>query len=429
MYDRVKALEERLMGSLNAEPVRAPSAQASSRHDWSARLARRTHSQPDLLGGILALANARGLINFSGGFPDPSLFPTGVLGGIVRTLLEEDAAVALQYGPSEGIESTRHAIADLLLSSEGRRPLDDELMITSGGIDAVTLVAKTMLDPGDVVLVEEPSYLGAVSGFVAFDPHLRGVPMDDDGLDVDALATSLGSSSTAAKLLYTIPDFQNPSGRTMSVERRRALVELCRRFGVLIVEDVAYRQLSFDNADRPSLWSLAPDMVVQIGTFSKTFLPGVRLGWAVGPAEIVAQLVVAKQNSDQCAGALGQRMLEEYLRLGHFDTQLPLSRDLYQRRAAAMTAALGEQFSDLGTWAVPKGGFFIWVQVPGINTTALALRARASEVAFVPGAGFFAEHADTEHIRLSFSRVSESDIEVGIARLAADVRNLAAVTG
>jgi 2-aminoadipate transaminase len=149
----------------------------------------------------------------------------------------------------------------------------------------------------------------------------------------------------------------------------------------------------------------------------------------VGPAEIVAQLVVAKQNSDQCAGALGQRMLEEYLRLGHFDTQLPLSRDLYKRRAAAMTAALGEQFSDLGTWAVPKGGFFIWLQVPGINTTALALRARASEVAFVPGAGFFAEHADTEHIRLSFSRVSESDIELGIARLAADVRNLAAVTG
>ncbi|MCW2781809.1 MAG: putative transcriptional regulator, GntR family [Marmoricola sp.] len=417
------------MGNPNAESAGTPSAEVPVRFDWASRLARRTDSQPDLLSGILALANARGLINFSGGFPDPSLFPGGVLSDIARNLLEEDAAVALQYSPSEGIESTRHAIADLLLSSDGHRPLDDELMITSGGIDAVTLIAKSMLDPGDVVLVEEPSYLGAVSGFASFDPQLRGIPMDDDGLDIDALAALLASMSTAPKLLYTIPDFQNPSGATMSADRRTALVELCGRYGVLIVEDVAYRQLGFDDTDRPSLWSLAPDAVVQIGTFSKTFFPGVRLGWAVGPAEIVAQLVIAKQNSDQCAGALGQRMLEEYLRGGHYEAQLPRSRDLYRRRAAVMSAALDEHFSDLGSWGVPKGGFFTWLRVPGIDTAALATRARASEVAFVPGAGFFAEHADNEHLRLSYSRVSEPDIEVGIARLAAAVRTLAVVAG
>jgi 2-aminoadipate transaminase len=389
--------------------------------DWSARLARRTHTGPDLLGGILALANARGVINFSGGFPDPSLFPTEVLGEIARKLLDDDAAVALQYAPSEGIESTRNVIADRLLHTDGLRPAGNELMITSGGIDAVTLIAKSMLDPGDVVLVEEPSYLGAVSGFTAFDPVLRGVPIDEDGLDVDALAAVIASLPAPPKLLYTIPDFQNPSGRSLSGDRRAALVELCRRHGILIVEDVAYSQLGFDGTSGPSLWSLGPDVVVQMGTFSKVFFPGVRLGWAAGPAPIVAQLRIAKQNSDQCAGALGQRMLEEYLRGGYLDAHLPSARDLYRSRATALTAALDEHFTGLGSWTVPRGGFFSWLHVPGVDTAALA---RQTDVAFVPGAGFFAERADNEHLRLSYSRISESDVELGVARLATAVRAL-----
>ncbi|MGH3494763.1 MAG: PLP-dependent aminotransferase family protein [Sciscionella sp.] len=412
------------MGNLAGEAIRDSAAGARGPLDWSTRLAGRTRSQPDLLGGILALANARGVVNFSGGFPDPSLFPTDVLGDIARRLLADDAAVALQYAPSEGIESTRHAIADALHETDGHRPAEGELMVTSGGIDAVTLIAKSMLDPGDVVLVEEPSYLGAVSGFTAFDPRLRGVAMDGDGLDVDALAALLASPATPPKLLYTIPDFQNPSGRTLSGERRGALVELCRRYGVLIVEDVAYRQLGFDDTARPSLWSLGPDVVVQIGTFSKIFFPGVRLGWAVGPPVIITQLAIAKQNSDQCAGALGQRMLEEFLRGRYLDAHLPRARDLYRVRATAMTAALGTHLDGLGTWTVPHGGFFSWVRVPGVDTAELALRARDADVAFVPGAGFFAEHGDNEHLRLSYSRVSEPDIDLGIARLAAAVRSI-----
>ncbi|MGH3439394.1 MAG: PLP-dependent aminotransferase family protein [Sciscionella sp.] len=412
------------MGNLAGEAVRDSATGARGSLDWSTRLAGRTHSQPDLLGGILALANARGVVNFSGGFPDPSLFPTDVLGDIARRLLDDDAAVALQYAPSEGIESTRHAIADVVRETDGLRPAEGELMITSGGIDAVTLIAKSMLDPGDVVLVEEPSYLGAVSGFTAFDPRLRGVAMDDDGLDLDALAALLASSATPPKLLYTIPDFQNPSGQTLSGERRGALVELCRRYGVLIVEDVAYSQLGFDDTARPSLWSLGPDVVVQIGTFSKTFFPGVRLGWAVGPSVIITQLAIAKQNSDQCAGALGQRMLEEFLRGRYLDAHLLRARDLYRARATAMTAALGTHLVGLGTWTVPHGGFFSWVRVPGVDTAELALRAREADVAFVPGAGFFAEHHDNEHLRLSYSRVSEPDIDLGIARLATAVRSI-----
>jgi 2-aminoadipate transaminase len=389
--------------------------------DWQRRLSRRSNTQPDVLGGILALVNARDMINFSGGFPEPSLFPTDVLGDIAGRLVAEDAGVALQYAPSEGLASTRHVIADRIAETDGHRPADDELMVTSGGIDGVTLVAKAMLDPGDVVLVEEPSYLGAVSGFAAYEPRLRGVPMDSDGLDIDALAALLAECSP--KLLYTIPDFQNPSGRTLTLERRHALVDLCRRHGVLIVEDVAYSQLAFDADPMPTLWSLAPDVVLQLGTFSKVFFPGVRLGWAVGPAPIVTQLSVNKQNSDQCAGALGQRMLEEFLRGRYLDTHLPRARALYRERGNTMADALARHFDGLGTWTVPHGGFFSWVRIPGVDTTVLADAARAQAVAFVPGAGFFSENSDHEHLRLSYSRVAEADIDVGIARLAAAARS------
>ena len=382
------------------------------------RLARRTRTGPDLLGGILALANAHGVINFSGGFPEPSLFPTDVLGDIARKLIDEDPQVALQYAPSVGIASTRDAIADRIEKTDGHRPRDNELLVTSGGIDAVTLIAKSMLDAGDLVLVEEPSYLGAVSGFTAFDPVLKGVPIDDDGLDIDALARVLARSK-APKLLYTIPDFQNPSGLSMANDRRQALVDLCREHGILIVEDVAYSQLGFDDVTRPSLWSLGPDVVVQIGTFSKIFFPGVRLGWAVGPAEVIAPMGVAKQNSDQCAGALGQRMLEDYLRAGLLDRNLPRARELYRSRALRITKALEEHANGLATWTVPGGGFFTWLRVPGVDTAALA---RETDVAFVPGAGFFAERQDHEHLRLSYSRISEDDIDTGIARLAAAIR-------
>jgi 2-aminoadipate transaminase len=386
--------------------------------DWSSRLARRTHGRDGTLSAILALANATGVINFSGGFPDHALFPTDMLQALIDKLLHDDAAVALQYAPSEGIASTRELLRDQLQRLQGRRPAETELMVTSGGIDAITLIAKSMLDVGDTVVVEEPSYVGAVTGFTSFDGTVLGVPIDDAGLDVDALAELLAGGARP-KLLYTIPEHQNPTGWTLAAERRPALVELCRRYGVLIVEDVAYRELGFAADPAPSLWSLAPDMVVQIGTFSKTFFPGVRLGWAAGPAQIVAQLVFAKQNSDQCAGALGQRLLEEFVRAGLYDEHVARARELYRRRAEVMTDALAGSFAGTqATWSRPDGGFFSWLRLPGVDTTSLAARAREQDVAFVPGAGFFDVAPDAEHVRLSYSRVSEPDIAEGIARLA-----------
>ncbi len=389
--------------------------------DWSRSLAARAVAGHggDALAEILELANATDVITLSGGFPAPETFPVAVLAELTSRLLADDAAVALQYSPTPGLPSVRAAIADRLAAREGRRPDDAELMVTSGGIDALELLAKSLLDPGDVVLVEAPTYLGAIMAFAGYQADVRGVPMDEDGLDVEALATLL-AGGLRPKMLYTIPDHQNPSGRSLAPDRRRALAALAERYGLLVVEDVAYRELSFADDREASLWTLAPDVVVQIGTFSKTFFPGVRLGWAAGPVALVAQMVQAKQNSDQCAGALGQRLVEDYLRGGHLDRQLVASRSLYAGRCRAMMAALEREMPAGVSWTRPTGGFFIWLTGPaGIDTQALAGPAREARVAFVPGAPFYPDGRGQRELRLSFSRVTEPDIDEGVRRLAA----------
>lgn len=388
--------------------------------DWAGLLARRTSAGDGsgALADILALAGATDVITFSGGFPAPETFPTTLLPSLTGALFAHDAGVALQYSPTRGIASVRDAVGGRLARREGREAADDELMITSGGIDALELLSKSLLDPGDLVLVEAPTYLGAIMGFVGYEAQVRAVPTDDDGLDVDALATLL-ASGLRPKLLYTIPDHQNPSGRTLSAERRIALARLAQQYGVLVVEDVAYRDLSFNGERETSLWTLAPDVVVQVGTFSKTFFPGVRLGWAAGPAPLIARMVEAKQNSDQCAGALGQRLVEEFIRGGHLDRQLPLSRALYAQRCATMLAALDQHMPDGVTWTRPSGGFFTWLTAPeGIDTGAMVHAARAAKVAYVPGTPFYPDDRGRRELRLSFSRATDSDIDLGIRRLA-----------
>jgi 2-aminoadipate transaminase len=389
--------------------------------DWTASFARRTRA----LGGgeitaILALAGATDVITFSGGFPAPETFPVDVLTEIASRLVAEDAAVALQYSPTEGLPGLRDYLSGRLAAVEGAAPAAGELMVTSGGIDCMELIAKSFVDTGDLVAVEEPTYLGAIMAFRGFEASLLGVPMDDGGLRVDVLADLL-SQGRRPKLLYTIPDFQNPTGLSLAADRRPALVDLARRYGFLILEDVAYRELGFGPVSErpPSLWSLAPDVVVQAGTFSKTFFPGVRLGWAAGPAEVIAQLAIAKQNSDQCSGALGQRMLEEYGRGGHLDRQLVASRELYTRRAAATTAALAEHMPAGTTWTTPGGGFFTWLTAPeGVDTVALSPAARAAKVAYVPGRPFCTGPGGARQLRLAYSRVSDENIAEGIRRLA-----------
>jgi 2-aminoadipate transaminase len=244
------------------------------------------------------------------------------------------------------------------------------------------------------------------------------VPLDERGLEVDELERRL-AAGLRPKLLYTIPDHQNPAGVSLAAERRPQLVELARRYGFLIVEDVAYRELAFADDAPPTLWSLAPDVVLQAGTTSKTFFPGVRLGWAIGPAAVSARLVAAKQLTDQCAGALGQRFFEEYVRRGWIDEQIAQSRVVYERKSERMLAAL-ERSMPAGTrWTRPRGGFFTWLTLPhGGDAAELARRAVEHGVGIVPGSLFFPDGRGADNVRLSFSMVDESLIDEGVERLA-----------
>jgi 2-aminoadipate transaminase len=255
--------------------------------------------------------------------------------------------------------------------------------------------------------------------FRGYEAEVVAVPMDENGLEVDELERRL-ADGLRPKLLYTIPDHQNPAGVSLAPDRREPLVELARRHGFLIVEDVAYRELAFEGDAPPSLWSLGPDVVLQAGTTSKTFFPGVRLGWAAGPAAVSARLVSAKQNTDQCAGALGQRLFEEYVRRGWIDEQLAASRALYRRKSERMLAALERSMPAGATWTRPRGGFFSWLTLPeGRDAADVARQAVEQGVGIVPGTLFYPDGRGGDKVRLSFSMVDEASIDEGIERLAA----------
>jgi 2-aminoadipate transaminase len=367
---------------------------------------------------ILNLANATDVISFAGGFPDPATFPGATLVELLDHIVGTGDASAMQYSPTPGIDSVRDYLRTRLETLEGVRPGDGELMVTSGAVEAVELVCKRFLDPHDVVAVEAPTYLGAIMAFRGHEADITTVDTDEDGLRVDVLEDHLRRGQRP-KLLYTIPDYQNPRGVSLSEERRDALVELADRYGFLIVEDVAYRELHFDGPPPPSLWARAPSLVVQVGTFSKTFFPGVRLGWAAGARDVVDQMVIAKQNTDQCAGALGQRLLEEYGRRGLLDERLVASRQLYRGRRDRLVAALERSMPDSIRWAVPHGGFFVWLEAGGdIDSVELARRARARGVTFVPGVPFYPDGRGRRNIRLAYSRVDGADLDQGCRRLA-----------
>ncbi|HYP48632.1 MAG TPA: PLP-dependent aminotransferase family protein [Thermoleophilaceae bacterium] len=386
--------------------------------DFAPPFARRTQMRGgDELTAILA-GSPPGVLSMTGGFPNPATFPTDEVEEIALRLVRDDAAVALQYTPCEGIPSVREYLVERQELLQGRRPAAGELIVTSGGMECIALMCQALIDPGDPVAVEAPSYLGALMAFGGAEADIAAVPMDEEGLVVEALAERL-AGGLRPKFVYTIPEFQNPTGRTLPLGRRRALVDLCRRHGVLIFEDVAYRELSFDGTALPSLWSLAPDLVVQAGTFSKSFFPGVRLGWALGPAEVVAELAAAKQTTDQCAGGLGQRLLEEYGRAGGFERHLPAARELYASHWAALSAALRRHMPAEVSWTEPAGGFLTWLTLPGA-LEALKLRPAALDagVAYVPGPPFHVGDGGRNALRLSFSHLTEAELEMAVERLA-----------
>jgi 2-aminoadipate transaminase len=385
--------------------------------DWEQLLSTRAKAGTDPELAIILAGPPPGTLGMTGGFPNAATFPSEELVEIATRLVRDEPQIALQYTPSEGLRSVREYMIERVAAGQGREPAWDELTLTSGGMECIDLVNRSLLDRGDDVAVEAPTYLGAIMAFDGYGAELTGVPMDADGLDVEWFEERL-ASGWKPKLLYTIPEYQNPSGRTLSLARRHALVDVCRRHGVLIFEDVAYRELAFAGEPLPTLWSLAPDVVLQAGTFSKVFCPGVRLGWAVGPAEIVAQLAKAKAFTDQCTGALGQRLVEEYGRAGHFERRLPAARALYASHWAALSAALEEHMPPGCEWSEPTGGMFTWLRMPeGLD--ALELRPAATEggVAYVPGRPFYVDDEGANEMRLSFSALDEASLAEAAKRL------------
>ena len=388
--------------------------------DWSASFAARTRRRSAEVTAILA-ATPPGVLSLAGGFPHPETFPAGAVDELVAKILRDEPA-ALQYTPSDGVPGLREYLRERQGRLQGRTPDGAELLVTSGGMEAIALACQAMVDPGDTIAVEAPTYLGALMAFAGFEATLVEIPMDGDGLQVDALAAQL-EAGLRPKLLYVIPEYQNPTGRTLPLKRRQALVDLCRRYGVLILEDVAYREIAFDDGPPPSLWSLAPDVVVQAGTFSKIFAPGVRLGWAIGPRDVIAQMLAAKQTTDQCSNGFGQRIVEAYGRSGGFDRQLPASRALYAAHWRALQAALGRHLPDGCSWTTPAGGFFAWLELPP-SVDAGAMRAAAVEagVTYVPGAAFHVGDGGANALRLSFSYLSEDDLDRAAERLGGVIR-------
>jgi 2-aminoadipate transaminase len=391
--------------------------------DFGHAFARRTRLRGGAELSTILAGSPAGVLSMTGGFPNPTTFPTDEVDELAARLVREDAAVALQYTPVEGLASLRDYLLDRQERLQGRRPERAELIVTSGGMECIALMCQALVDPGDTIVVEAPSYLGALMAFGGAEADVVAIAMDDDGLRVDALRERL-AAGLRPKFVYTIPEYQNPTGRTLPLERRRELVELCRRHRVLVFEDVAYRELSFDGESLPSLWSLAPDVVLQAGTFSKTFFPGVRLGWATGPPDVVAELVAAKQNTDQCAGGLGQRLVEEYGRAGGFERHLPAARALYASHWAALSAALERHMPDEVDWTEAKGGFLTWLTLSeDLDARAMRPAALAAGVAYVPGPPFHVGEGGENAMRLSFSHLTEAELETAAERLASVVRD------
>ena len=382
------------------------------------------------------LAQSREIISFAPGYPAPETFPWEEFAAITRELLQGTDGSTLQYGPTRGYKPLLDAIAGIM-QSRGARTSGDRLLVTTGSQQGLDLVARVMLDPGDVVLVELPTYTGAITAFRNVQARMVGVRQDADGVDLDALdetLTRVQAEGGRVRMLYVVPNFQNPTGLLIGREKRTRLLEWAERRNVMLIEDDPYRELYFEDsaseADvRPIRADDANGRVVYLSSFSKTLAPGFRVAWIDAPPPLAAKFEMAKQAADLCTGALDQRVVYECCRRGILDRQLPLLRSHYQAKRDVMTGALTREFGGEVSWPAPRGGFFLWATLPAqIDGDAMIARAAANGVIYVAGEAFFVNGAGKNIIRLSFSAPSHEKIVEGVARLAGTVRDELAAT-
>lgn len=378
---------------------------------------------PSVIREILKVTEKPGIISFAGGLPSPQTFPIDAMREASERVLRDDGKAALQYAASEGYAPLREWVAQDLLK-QGMNISPDQVLITTGSQQGLDLVAKILIDAGSRILVETPTYLGALQAFTPMEPHVVSVNSDDHGVEAADLRAKVGTGADKARFVYLLPNFQNPTGRTMTEERRAAVAQVAIDTGLPIIEDNPYGDLWFDAPPAPSLSSRHPEGSVYLGSFSKILAPGLRLGYLVAPKALYPKLLQAKQAADLHTPSFNQRVVAEVLKDGFIERHVPTIRALYKQQCEAMLAALEREMAGLGLrWNRPVGGMFLWVQLPrGLKAVPLLEKAVAKGVAFVPGFAFYAQDADESTLRLSFVTATVAQINTGMAGLADAIR-------
>lgn len=370
---------------------------------------------------LLNLANRPEIISFGGGFPNADTFPVEDLKEIVNDLLTNEPHRVLQYGATEGSLLLRKELAKRY-QKEGIDVNENNILITTASQQAIDLVSRILIDPGDTILCGLPSYLGALQAFYSYQAHPVGIHKDEQAEVVVKTLESLGKKP---KFIYAIPDYQNPTGVTMSMEQRRELIEVARRYDLIILEDSPYKEIRFDGEVYPTLFSMDPERVILLGTLSKTFAPGLRLGWVLADEQIIDRLIVAKQSSDLCTPILNQEIAGKYLASGKFEKNLQNTIELYRHKRDLMLKSLEEYMPEGVTWTKPNGGLFMLVTLPeGMNSRELFDIAIKENVAFIVGDVFFCDGGGQNTMRLNFSYVTDEMMVEGVQRLARAVRKL-----
>jgi 2-aminoadipate transaminase len=385
---------------------------------YAARTAGMTASE---IRALFAVASRPEVVSLAGGMPNISGLPLDVVGGAIADLVATQGAVAMQYGSGQGVPELREQICDVM-RLEGIEAHADDVVVTVGSQQAVDLVTRVFCDPGDVVLCEAPSYVGALGVFKGYQCDVVQAEMDGDGLVPDALRAAIHATRAAGrtiKFLYTIPNFHNPAGVTLSLARRREIVEICAQEGILILEDNPYGLLGFDRDPLPAMRSLQSENIIYLGSFSKTFAPGFRVGWALAPHSVREKLVLAQESATLCPPQFSQMAISSYLSVHDWEGQIKQFREMYRERRDAMVGALSDLMPASVRWNVPDGGFYVWLTLPpGVNAKAMLPRAVTARVAYVPGTAFFADGFGSSSMRLSYCYPTPERIREGVRRLA-----------
>ncbi|WP_166135165.1 aminotransferase-like domain-containing protein [Nocardioides ochotonae] len=404
---------------MEQSPARPPSARLDAFVDrYAARTAGMTASE---IRALFAVASRPEVVSLAGGMPNISGLPLDVVGGAISDLVAHQGAVAMQYGSGQGVPELREQITDVM-RLEGIEAHPDDVVVTVGSQQAVDLVTRVFCDPGDVVLCEAPSYVGALGVFKSYECEVVHAEMDADGLVPEALRQAIAAVKAAGKtikFLYTIPNFHNPAGVSLSLERRPEILEICRSEGILILEDNPYGLLGFDREPMRALRADSADNVIYLGSFSKTFAPGFRVGWALAPAPVREKLVLAQESATLCPPQFSQMAISAYLANHDWKGQIKQFREMYRGRRDAMVDALSDLMPASCRWNVPDGGFYVWLTLPsGVNAKAMLPRAVTARVAYVPGTAFYADGFGSHAMRLSFCYPTPERIREGVRRLA-----------